>query len=190
MSSCRTCCQRSVRRVLFECPSSSCSLLLHSKEIRAFKGSGSLVSRQEQIITFTSVQAEIMLGITHSEAYSEFHYYHGTSFLWHRHQEIHLLPFGHRCDPKQQPSPWTACSPHGAGTSCSPCAAVFPLYVCKWNQTWGISSQHSRHATTSQNTNARAGLTHAWGVQLSAPGTSNRRANLEGQDSSLNLCLN
>ncbi|PKU45145.1 hypothetical protein llap_4550 [Limosa lapponica baueri] len=44
-------------------------LFLHTKEILAFKGSGSLVSRQEQIITFTSIQEEIMLGITHSEDY-------------------------------------------------------------------------------------------------------------------------
>lgn len=87
------------------------SQLLHTKEILAFKGSASLVSRQEQIITFTCIQAEIMLGITQSECYSEFHYYHGTCLLWQRHQEIHLLPFGHHCDPKQQPSLWFACSP-------------------------------------------------------------------------------
>lgn len=54
---------------------------LHTKEILAFKGSRSLVSRQEQIITFTSIQEEIMLGITRSEDFSEFHYYRGTCFL-------------------------------------------------------------------------------------------------------------
>lgn len=57
-------------------------LLLHTEEILALKGSGSLVSRQEQIITFTSLQTGIMLGTAHCEGYREFHYYHSTCFLW------------------------------------------------------------------------------------------------------------
>lgn len=57
------------------------SLPLHTQEILVFKGTKSLVSRQEQIITFTSMEAEIILGITPSEGYSEFHYYRGTYFL-------------------------------------------------------------------------------------------------------------
>lgn len=56
-------------------------LLLHTEEILVFKKSRSVVSRQEQIIIFTSVQTETMLGITHSEGYSEFHYCNGTCFF-------------------------------------------------------------------------------------------------------------